>query len=69
MLQTSDGYRSVWGGGKVTDEDGNLKILVQMKDSDIELANGTQGEFRFSKEKVSNTFFHTKTIPFNLPLD
>ena len=68
MLQTSDGYRSVWGGGKVTDEDGNLKILVQMKDSDIELANGTQGEFRFSKEKVSNTFFHTKTIPFDLPL-
>lgn len=65
---TSNGYGSLWGSGKKTDANGNLKILVKMKNSDIEIANDKKAEFKFSKEKVSSQFTHTKDITFNLPL-
>ena len=70
ILSTSQGDASVWGAGKVTDDDGNLKILVKMKDSDIAIANqaGT-GQFRFSDKSVGGEPFHTKDVLFNLPMD
>ncbi len=69
LLNTADGFGPVWSGGaKQTDADGNLKILVKMKNSDIAIANGKKGEIKISKEKISSEFLQTKEITFNLPL-
>ena len=69
MLTTSKGYNSIWGAGKKTDENGNLKILVMMKKSDVEIANGKKGAFRLANEPLPEDFTHSKDFTFNLPLD
>lgn len=67
LLSTSNGFGPVWtGGAKQTDENGDLKILIKMKDTDIALANGHIGEIKLSEDKISSEFLETKEITFNL---
>ena len=62
LLNTKDGFRSIWGGSKKTDENGHIRILVKMHNDDVAIANGGTGEIKLFKEKTSSTFFHTKEL-------
>lgn len=67
ILNTSEGSKSVWGASKQLGPDGGLKILVQMKDTDIAIANGGTGEFRFFATSSSSTPTYSKTFTFTAP--
>ncbi|NLZ94458.1 MAG: hypothetical protein GX921_01370, partial [Bacteroidales bacterium] len=71
LLETSAGQTSVFGGNRITDDNGNLRILVKMKDSDLEIANANgNGDFKFlNKEGISYKEYHNKKFPFNVPLE
>jgi hypothetical protein len=62
LLNTKDGFRSIWGGSKKVDENGHIRILVKMHNDDVAIANGGIGEIKLSKAKTSTEFFHTKKL-------
>mgnify|MGYP000877091411 CR=1 FL=1 len=67
LMNTSEGYRSIWGSSKKTDANGNLKIIVKVKESDLDTYYGVAGgkaEFKFFEAPNSSQAQFTREIIF-----